>query len=252
MSRELTFPGELLARLTRFGRVHVLDTVTSTNDVAFSLASNHEAAIVIARHQIRGRGRFRRPWYSDEDSLTFSVLLFKDAPGFPPAHLVTHVAGLALCLAIEQVAGLKPLIRWPNDIVHDDLKLAGILCEARGSAIAIGVGLNVNQDGLPEHVPEAGSLRMVAGREQDRLALLEQFISGMTSWLERVGKGETPELWIKVKERSAVLHRRVEVTTLLRRYVGVVSEVDVDGRIVLRTDAGRLVWFDSGQVRRLR
>lgn len=252
MGQDESIPGELLSRLTRFGRVVLLDTVASTNDHALSLASGHEPAVVVARRQTRGRGRFRRPWYSDDESLTFSLLLSKDAPGLPRAGLIVHVAGLALCNAIERATGLKPLIRWPNDVMHRDVKLAGILCEGRRSAIAIGVGLNVNQTTFPEDVHDAGSLRTATGREWDRFELLEGFLKEMLGLLAEAGKGETAGLLSALKERSAVLGRRVEVATLLRRHVGTVIDLDSEGRIVLRTDAGRLLVLGAGQVRRLR
>jgi BirA family biotin operon repressor/biotin-[acetyl-CoA-carboxylase] ligase len=246
-----TTPGEALTRLAAFGRVHLLDTTPSTNDVALGLAGQGEPAVVIARNQTRGRGRFRRPWFSDTGSLTASLLLFTDAPGFPPAAHVTTLAGLAAARAVEQVTGLKALVRWPNDVVLGDKKLAGILCEGRRNAIAVGIGLNVNQRSFPDDIPEAGSLAQLAGREFEPLDVLHAFATELETALAAAGRGELPALLAAVKERSAVMHRRVEVQTLLRRHVGTVVDLDAEGRIVLRTDAGRLVVIGAGQARRL-
>jgi BirA family biotin operon repressor/biotin-[acetyl-CoA-carboxylase] ligase len=244
--------GEQLARLSQYGSIHLLDEVESTSDYAFGLASEHKPAVVLAGRQTKGRGRFRRPWLSDEDSLTASLLLFTDAPDFPHPSFLTHLAGLALCRAIKEVTGLQTQIRWPNDITCSEKKLAGILCESRKNAVAVGVGLNVNQQSFPEDLPEAGSLRLATGRTWDSMVLLEGFLREMLDGIRRAGKGETARILADIKERSAVMHRRVEVKTLLRRHVGTVIDIDSEGRIVLRSDSGRLVVLDAGDVRRLR
>lgn len=242
-------PGPILARLARFGRVHLLDTVTSTNDYALALADRHEPAVVIARRQTRGRGRLRRPWYSDDNSLTFSLLIFPTDPA--QIATLTSIIGLALARALSAATGIEARIRWPNDITVKDRKLCGILCERRRDAIAVGVGLNVNQTEFPPELPEAVSLLQLTGRPHDGLALLEPVLDEFSTLLAAVTTDGTGELVKELKERSAVLHRRVEVTTLLRRHVGTVVDLDCEGRIVLRTDSGRIVVLAAGQVRRL-
>jgi BirA family transcriptional regulator, biotin operon repressor / biotin---[acetyl-CoA-carboxylase] ligase len=245
-------PGDALQRLAAFGSVHLLDSVPSTNDYALSLAGRRERAIVIARTQAAGRGRFRRQWFSDPDSLTATFLVRQDEPGFPNPKYVTALAGLAAALAVEKVTGFKVLIRWPNDIVHKERKLAGLLSEGRRGAIAIGLGLNVNQQSFPADLPDAGSLLQATGRRWDSFELLEAFITGTDALLKQAGGGDVAPLMAEIKQRSAILQRRVEVSALLRRYVGTVIDLDTEGRIVLRTDSGRLVVLGVGQVRRLK
>ncbi|MEO0080547.1 MAG: biotin--[acetyl-CoA-carboxylase] ligase [candidate division WOR-3 bacterium] len=253
MRQELS--GETLSRLARFGRIYLLDSVTSTNDYCFTLASQNEPAVVVARTQTRGRGRFRRQWFATEESLTFSVLLFAEETASWLAGL-TQFAGLALSRAIERVAGIKPLLRWPNDILFQGKKLAGILCESKRAkahrAVVIGVGVNVNQTMFPEELPEAGSLRMATGVEHDRFQLLETFLEELFAILERLQRGDVGPLVSEVKDRSAVLHRRVEIRGFLRRHVGTVIDLDAEGRLLLRTDSGRLILLHAGQVTRLR
>lgn len=244
--------GELLARLSRFGRIHLLDTCTSTNDYAFSLAREREPAIVVSREQTRGRGRFHRAWFSDSDSLTFSVLFFPE-PGETAARAgLTQLAGLALCRAIEESTGLKPLVRWPNDVLVGEQKVAGILCEQKKTAVVIGIGLNVNQPCLPEELAEAASLRIASGRTFDRFELLARILDRLFALLADAAAGRGAALLEETKKRSAILHRRVEIQTLLRKHVGTVIDLDAEGRVVLRTSSGRLAVFRTGQVRRLR
>lgn len=254
MAEEQAIPGELLARFTRFGRVYLLDTVGSTNDYAFSLAAQGEPAVIVARRQTKGRGRFRRHWFADDNSLIFSLLLFTE-PGFPQPAAVTQVAGLALCRAIETgVQTVKPpaLLRWPNDVVIDNKKVAGILCEQRGTALVVGVGVNVNQRQLPENLPEAGSLFTVYGQVCDKMRLLDLFLENFFQLLTQMKKGNSQSVWDEIRQRSAIINHRVEVKTLLRRHLGTVIDIDDEGRIVLRSDSGRLVVLNSGQVRQLR
>jgi BirA family biotin operon repressor/biotin-[acetyl-CoA-carboxylase] ligase len=254
LATEEPVSGELLNRLARFGRVYLLDTVSSTNDYAFTLAGQNEPAVVIARHQTRGRGRFRRRWFADEESLIFSVLFFPK-PDFTVRAGITLVAGLALCRAIEADAGTAEppvLLRWPNDVVINGRKVAGILCEQRRDAVVVGIGVNVNQPHLPENLAEAGSLLMLYGRRFDRLSLLDRFLPEFFQAVEMMEKGNAGPVWEDVKRRSAVINHRVEVRTLLRRQTGTVIDIDEAGRIVLRTDSGRLVVLSAGQVRQLR
>ncbi len=247
-------PGELLSRLTRLGRVYVLDTVGSTNDYAFNLAERKEPAIVVARRQTKGRGRFRRHWFADDDSLTFSVLFFPAAGLSSPAS-ITQVAGLVLAKAIEVAVGTnepRALLRWPNDVLIKGKKVAGVLCERRKDAIVVGVGVNVNQEILPESLPEAGSLFLVYGKKVDQFRILDLFLPDFFATLEMVIKGEGQRIWDEIKNRSAVLHHRVEIRTMLRKFVGTVIDIDDEGRIVLRGDSGKITVFSVGQVKQLR
>jgi BirA family biotin operon repressor/biotin-[acetyl-CoA-carboxylase] ligase len=244
--------GEQLVGLARYGSVHLLDEAGSTNDYALGLAGKHATAIVIARSQTKGRGRFRRQWFSDEGSLTASLLLYADTPDFPRPSFLVHLAGLALARAVEQTAAVATQIRWPNDVTVGDKKLAGILCEGRRNAVAVGIGLNLNQEQLPEELPDAVSLSMATGKQWDKFYLLENFLREMFAGIEQTGKGDTAQVLADIKQRSAIMHRRVEVRTLLRKHVGTVIDLDAEGRVVLRTDSGRLVVLGAGEVRRLR
>ncbi len=254
MTDSRTFSGKRLAQLARFGRVHLLDTVTSTNSHAFSLAGDREPALVVAQRQTRGQGRFRRHWHADADSLTFSYLLFFGPEQQELLTWLTQLAGFSVCRAIEDATGLEPSVRWPNDVLLDNKKVCGILCGQRRDAVVIGVGLNVNQTEFPEelNLHEAGSLRMATGRTWDKLELLERIMEHLFSVLELTRHGITSDILDAIKNRSAILHRRVEVKTLLRRHIGTVVDIDSKGNIVLRTTKDRIVIIGAGQVRRLR
>ncbi|HDQ98695.1 MAG TPA: biotin--[acetyl-CoA-carboxylase] ligase [candidate division WOR-3 bacterium] len=248
-------PGELLARLARFGRVHLREQVDSTNEYAFSLAARREPAVVLARRQTAGRGRFRRRWFSDDGSLTFSLLLFvgADDPALPIGQL-TLLTGLAVSQGIQDVTGARATIRWPNDLMLNERKICGILCKQRRDALVVGIGLNVNQSAFPEiaDLGEAGSIAQATGREWEKLELLDAILRRFFAILERARNDELPALLDEFKTRSAVLHRRVEARTMFRRHIGTVVDIDSEGRLVIRRSDGGIVAVNSGQVRRLR
>jgi BirA family transcriptional regulator, biotin operon repressor / biotin---[acetyl-CoA-carboxylase] ligase len=134
-----------------------------------------EGAVAVAEEQTEGRGRLGRTWHAPaRTSVLLSVLLRPpvEAPRLPE---LTLVAGGAVAEAIADVTGVDPAIKFPNDVLIDGRKVAGILAESSEGRVVLGVGVNVNQ--TPDELPgdaqmEAASLRIATGNEVDRAALL--------------------------------------------------------------------------------
>ncbi len=160
------------------------DVVDSTNTRVRELAANNapHGTVLIANRQSAGRGRMGRSFASPEGmGVYLSVLLRPDCPAMELMHLTCEV-GVAMCDAVEQVAGFRPGLKWANDLVTQRRKLAGILTEAcihpesgKMDAMIIGIGINCRQmqsDFPPELRDSAISLQMAAGREIscDRMA----------------------------------------------------------------------------------
>ncbi|MCL2066271.1 MAG: biotin--[acetyl-CoA-carboxylase] ligase [Treponema sp.] len=162
------------------------ETVASTMDTARSLAAAGAAhgTVITADFQTAGRGRIRgRPWLMDKKiNLAFTIILrYNGAEAIPPA--LTLRAGLALAEAIEDFAPAlagRVLIKWPNDIMLDSKKAAGILTEADGAAVFIGIGVNVAQKQFADELREkAASLSLALQRDicaEERFVLLEIFL----------------------------------------------------------------------------
>jgi BirA family biotin operon repressor/biotin-[acetyl-CoA-carboxylase] ligase len=147
--------------------VRYYDTVTSTMDECRALASRGEphGAVAVADYQEAGRGRRGRVWEADRGkNLFFTVLLrYPDIPSIPRA--LTLRTGLAVSLAIEDFApALKDAVRvkWPNDIMIDDRKIAGILTEADGENVFIGIGVNAAQTAFPGDIAAKASSILLA------------------------------------------------------------------------------------------
>ena len=149
-----------------------------------------EGAVAVTDHQTEGRGRLGRVWLDEPgQALLFSLCLRPTAP--PPRWPeLTPVAGRAAADAVEAVAGIRPQIKPPNDLLVDRRKLAGILAEVSDARLVLGIGVNVRTAPSSEH---ATSLAAAAGREIDRADLLVEL-------LDRLERAYA--VWIRASESS--------------------------------------------------
>lgn len=164
--------------------VEVLETAASTNAVAAAQARDGapDGHVVVAEHQTAGRGRLDRSWETPpRASLTFSVVLRPTVPAadWPWLPLLTgHTVAKTL-----RAAGYAAVVKWPNDVLIGDKKVAGILVERietpTGPVAVVGVGLNVSQQPDEIPVPTGTSLALESGVEPDRTALLVALLSGL-------------------------------------------------------------------------
>ena len=162
----------------RFGRDYVYVGSTASTQLLLPPAAA-EGAVAVADEQTAGRGRLGRRWFAPRGtSLLCSVQL---RPAVPPEQLpeLTGVAARACAEAIAAVTGLEPRVKFPNDLLLADRKIAGVLAEAREGRIVLGIGINVNvpEDELPTQVDRsATSLLVEGGREVDRTELLVELL----------------------------------------------------------------------------
>lgn len=163
----------------RFGQVYrYADVCVSTQRLL--LEDDPEGAVAVADEQSEGRGRLGRSWHAPAGtSVLVSVLL---RPSIEPARLpeLSLVAGGAVAEAIADVTGIDPVIKFPNDVLIDRRKVAGILAESSEGRVVLGIGVNANQtaDQLPADAQtEPTSLRLVLGEPIDRAVLLAAILS---------------------------------------------------------------------------
>src|SRR3954471_508177 len=177
----------LAAALTRdstlWRSLEVVDEIGSTNAALAAAAAGEqgdgaavEGTVLVAEHQVAGRGRLDRAWTSPPGAgITVSFLLRPDVPGARRGWLAL-LTGVALAEAVGEVPGVRASLKWPNDLLAaGGAKLAGILAEVGGGAVVVGVGLNVST--RADELPGTGtSLALAAGRPVDRAAVLLQFL----------------------------------------------------------------------------
>ena len=219
--------------------------VGSTQDVLRESAHPH-GAVAAAEHQTAGRGRSGRVWQdASGQALLFSVLL--RPPVGKPFPQLSLVAGLAVAEAVEAIAPVTTLIRWPNDVFIGDEKVSGILLEASGTEVVCGIGVNVNQDAgeMPvETRTPATSLRIATGAETDRgqllAAVLRELERRYAQWLDA---GLAP-LQPALERRNGMRDRAVVVDGRL----GKAGEIAPDGRLSVDLDDGATVLVESGEL----
>ncbi len=235
-------------------RIARLDSTPSTMDAAWAMADENapHGAVVVARTQTAGRGRFSRPWVSgDDESLLLSVLL---RPPPAAAALLSPAAALAVVDTAEDAAGVRCEIKWPNDVLAGGRKLCGVLVELRARtdgvvAAVIGVGLNVNLDlrAIPELRETATSLAEQAGRRLDLREVESLFLRQFRDrYSQCVDDG--PALLAAWAARLSTLGRRVTVREREGAVTGVAEGVDGAGRLIVRLASGECRAVSEGDV----
>lgn len=214
----------------------VAETASTNTDVAAAArAGEPEGLVLVAERQTGGRGRLGRPWVAPPGgALTFSVLLRPAPPGDRWAWLPL-LTGLAVVTAARAESGLDLALKWPNDVLVDDRKLAGILSERAGDAVVVGVGLNVAA--APDGVPGATSLAQEAA-VVDRDALLDAVLRDLAGaygrWSAAGGDADAAGLREAYAGACATLGRAVRVDLPGGRVAsGVAESVDAAGRLVV-------------------
>jgi BirA family biotin operon repressor/biotin-[acetyl-CoA-carboxylase] ligase len=224
-----------------------LDTVGSTNAEAFARARAGERGPlwITARRQTAGRGRRGRLWVSEPGNLYASLLLTDPAPP-PRAAELSLVAALAVHDALAECApalGPRLQVKWPNDIVCDGAKLAGILVEgesAPGRPLAVVIGIGVNCAHYPADAAYPATSVKEAGALVVPETLAQALISAMAGRLAEWDRGENfaaiRTAWLR---RAAGLGAPARVRLPEREVEGVVETLDEVGRLVLRLPDGR-------------
>ncbi|MFL5982188.1 MAG: biotin--[acetyl-CoA-carboxylase] ligase [Gaiellaceae bacterium] len=169
-------PGAVQPLLSgRFGRdIYRYEEVTASTQRLLR-EDDPEGAVAVAEEQTEGRGRLGRTWQAPPGSSVLVSVLLRPNVAAPRLPELSLVAGGAVAEAIAQVTGVDPAIKFPNDVLLDGCKVAGILAESSDGRVALGVGVNVNQahDELPAHTQtEPTSLLIQTGNRVDRAALL--------------------------------------------------------------------------------
>lgn len=229
-----------------FGEPYLYAAETGSTQDVLAGSDRPHGAVAVAEHQTAGRGRSGRRWDdAPSTALLFSVLL--RPPVRAPLPQLSLVAGLAVATAIENETGLRAMVKWPNDVLVDEYKVAGILLEASGSVVVCGVGINVNQEASdlpPETRLPATSLRLAAGRTVDRGAVLAAVLYEVehryNAWVASGLAGQLEDL----ERRNALSGLRIRVGDR----AGTGGAIAADGRLTMVLERGDVVLVESGEV----
>ena len=239
-------------------KFHYFDEIGSTNTHARELAEKGaaEGEVVLAESQTDGRGRLGRRWESPPlANLYFSVIL---RPKLAPVHApqITLTAAVALAEAIDSLIPLSPVIKWPNDILVNGKKLAGILAEAvstpeRVEYVILGIGVNVNcpVDAMPQELRQrATSLFDVTRIHMDREFVLRRLIQDLDRCygdLEQFGFEAIAPQW---EARFGLRGKHVRVELRDQVLIGRARGLARDGALLVEGDDGILQKVIAGDV----
>ena len=213
-----------------------------------------EGMMIISDYQSLGRGRSGKNWTSAPgDGIALSLLLMPESMG-GGTSCITLVAALSVAATIEKTSGLKPQIKWPNDILLNEKKVCGILTEldtTQGkNSIIVGVGINSNQQEFPAEISEtATSIFLETGTPSDRESAVKYFSEYFEKYYEIFLK--TSDMSLLKEEYNSLLvnkGRVVKVFDPKENIMGIAEGIDDEGRLIVKTDTGITHHIYAGEV----
>jgi BirA family biotin operon repressor/biotin-[acetyl-CoA-carboxylase] ligase len=237
------------------------DTLESTNTEAANQAKlcANEGLCILARQQTAGRGRQGRTWVSEPDSGLYLSVVLRPKLEIRFLGLITLMAGIAVHDLLKEF-GLRPDIKWVNDILVGEKKICGILAEnvetPIGMAVIVGIGINLRSTSFsPEIMETATSVEAESGTQVEP----DEIVSGLTGYLsyfyeilleDEIGPREIVQAW---RVRSSYFSgKRVRVSLEGQSFEGVTDGLESTGALRVRTDSGHVEIVQAGDVQRLR
>jgi BirA family biotin operon repressor/biotin-[acetyl-CoA-carboxylase] ligase len=225
---------------------HVRETGSTNSDlVDLARAGAAHHSVIVADHQTAGRGRLDRKWEAPPGANLLVSLLFRPSSS-RPLHHYTHIVGLAARNASNSVFGVRPDLKWPNDLLIDDRKVAGILAQGGADFVVVGIGVNVGW--APEGAARLGDH---SGAPSDEVGPLD-LLRVMLSEVERLESLQNVELRALYESQLSTIGRRVRVELTNGVVEGTATGVDDEARLTVRLDSGETIAVDVGDVIHLR
>lgn len=236
------------------------DSLDSTNLEAMRQArmGGQEGLCIIAAEQTRGRGRLDRSWQSPKGAGLYFSIVLRPHLELSEWPLMTLMASLAVADALMKACDLRADIKWPNDLCVGDRKLCGILAEtvetASGPAAIVGIGINLNADGLPVTVIDVTSVEAETDRKPNSERVLEELVKAIAERHQLLqsplGGEHTIREWCAGS--SYAIGRRVRVTVADDSFEGTTRGLESDGALRVETDNGKIRVVRAGDVTALR
>lgn len=215
-----------------------LRSTTSTMKDAAALAARGEAhgTAVIADIQTAGIGRQGHTWHSEDLGGLYISIILRSPIASTSMPILTMALGLAVQRAVNDVAQVSTDLRWPNDVMLSERKLAGILVQAAGDALIAGIGINVNQDSFPLDLAEiATSLKRETGKEYSKDDLAGRTIAESLRYAALLAEKGKHEILRRFEESSTwPVGKSVEVDGRIR---GVTVGLDNNGFLLVQTES---------------
>jgi len=220
---------------------------TSTNDIALELAGKgaDEGTLVIADSQTMGKGRRNRKWLAPAGTSILASLILCPLIELSQINKIVLITAISIVYAIRNVTHLPALIKWPNDVVINSKKIAGILAETKTeknsvSYIVVGFGINVNvpKISFPEEIADiATSLSIESGCEISRIYLLQEILRQIESRYLKLDNDSFLDEW---KNLSATIGRQVQIEYPDSIKTGLALDIDENGALTIKLNTGEI------------
>jgi BirA family biotin operon repressor/biotin-[acetyl-CoA-carboxylase] ligase len=236
--------------------IYHFETIGSTNLFAKKLVKEgaEEGVVVVADVQSDGRGRKNRTWSSPEGGLWFSIVLY---PKISPQRvmLITMASSIAVAQGIEEITGISPVIKWPNDLLINEKKVCGILTEIDAEIDSInytvvGIGINVNNKPEKELQKTATTLKQEIGIQVPKVELLKSILKSFDEKYSRLTSGDYDFIRDSWLSYSNIIGKKIQVQDEETVTTGKVTDIDGSGCLILNTKNGN-VRIVSGDVKYL-
>jgi len=232
------------------------DVVDSTNTLAKEMAEagEPEVTVVWAEEQTQGRGRMGRNWYSEPHQNILMSLLLRPKIPKERAYVVTAALSVSAVMAIESIVGLRPKVKWPNDVLIDGKKVAGILTEfsLRGGTLEYlitGIGMNVNWSPPEgELIYPATSLYLETGKRLQREHLAVKLLKNFEILYFQIREKRYDEILSKWIKKADFFGKKVSVHMDGKYVEGVPIGLNPNGSLLLQDLEGRKLVIDYGDL----
>lgn len=239
------------------GGLRVFDSIGSTNDeaLAWADAGCPDFSLVIADEQTMGRGRFARKWITRRgSSLAFSLILKPLPIEIRHLSLFAPMAGLAVWQALSDLYQIQTQIKWPNDVLINRQKCAGILVETAWNGndlngVVLGIGINISSESIPPTTDQlfpATCIETALGYPVERFELLASVLHSIQYWRKSLVQNDFISAW---QSHLAFVGEKVEIVQSPKPpIIGVIKEIDPQGRLVITQAGNSEIAVEAGDV----
>lgn len=233
--------------------VYYFESIDSTNIYANTIANQApEGAVVVSKEQTQGKGRSGKIWVSDYDQGIYFSTILKPSIPISRASFLTQVAGAALATSLEKL-GVACQIKWPNDLVLNGRKIAGILTEMRAeiesiSYIVVGIGVNIGPKTFEESITTVATSLANEGYKIQDLDLLRAFFIDFEDLYEDFKKRDFSRILGILKDKSAVLGKEIYLIRDGQKDKVFAENIDEYGNLIVRNELGFLEEIFTGEI----
>ncbi|EJP22420.1 biotin-(acetyl-CoA-carboxylase) ligase [Peptostreptococcaceae bacterium AS15] len=232
--------------------IEVFDEIDSTNEQAKKIAKNaSDGTIVAANVQTKGKGRRGREFESKKGGMYFSIILKPDV-AIEEVPFITQMTACSIYKALSEM-GVDTLIKWPNDIILNDKKLCGILCEMSCeidylSYVVAGIGINLKKVDFEEEVEKVATSLEQEGYELDNLGLFWNILKNFDYFYQKYIMHDYDEMLDILRANSYILNKDIEILTSNEIKKARSKDIDEKGFLVVEYENGDIEHINYGEV----